>query len=108
MTKNEEMQILEDTIMRLGNDSYCGDFLFEVLVDLERDIHDDFCPEHSFAKMRQDARNEVLRARVEANQIITEAKIKAKQITDKAMAYDCSVRENVAGRLREALRAVEE
>ena len=66
MTKSQELQILRDTIAKLGRDSYCGAWLADQLPSIESAITSDYPPEtYAFS---------ISESRKQAEVILSEAK----------------------------------
>ena len=52
MTKSQEIQILRETVERLGPQSYCGPWLAEQIQFIEADIRSDLSPVPCWQKSR--------------------------------------------------------
>ena len=66
MTKSEEIEILRDTIAKLGRDSYCGAWLSDQLPSIESALSSDYLPDvYAFS---------IHEARIHADKIVAQAK----------------------------------
>ncbi len=99
MTKSEEIQIIRDTITRLGRDSYCGAWLADQLPSIESALASDYLPEVYAFSIRE--------ARIHADKIVAQAKIEAQEIEARAKSDAEKTRETAcrfADSIRQALK----
>lgn len=96
MTKNREINLLDETIARFGRDSYLGPWLAEIRDTLVRQIESDFTPDAPTPAELQKAAQDALRAaqvdaehvkraaNEQAEALVFRAKDRAAQITSDA------------------------
>lgn len=93
MTKSQEIDIIQDAIKKLGEDSYIGPWLKSVVAEVEQSIRSDFFPtilpsetRKQCAEMRKEASDHCMglkeEAKREANRITLDAEKNAKIIRD--------------------------
>lgn len=94
MTKQQELDILKETITRLGPDSYIGPWLAEQLPGIERDIRSDIQPLITWADCREQTAAELAAAREIATETrktatneLTRARQQAKSYRDQTIAF---------------------
>lgn len=75
MTKQQELDILDATIKKLGTDSYLGPWLEQVKYEVEKMVKSDFFPDIC-----------VRRSVIQAEAIINDAKQNAQNILDKTIS----------------------
>jgi hypothetical protein len=75
MTKEDELNILQNAVDKLGENSYCGSWLNSILAEVKRDMESDFVPTYTLAA-----------AKAEADSIIAHAKVEAEK--ERKAAYD--------------------
>lgn len=91
MTKQNELEILDEAIAKLGRDSYCGAWLKSVRGEVENDIRCDCFPSASISEAEKHSRTlrasaqefrdtMVSNAEAEARRIIADAKVNADKI----------------------------
>ena len=104
MTKNEELTLLDQTIAKLGPDSYLGPWLQAVRADVEATIRSDFYP----AAVPSDAAKALAEAREEALAIRREALAYREQQTERARVEVQALVDTAKSNARRALqRALE-
>ena len=79
MNKAQEIQILRECALALGNDSYCGPWLRQVLAELENLIRSDFLPEINLEQTAIRCGNMLSEAALKSERIISEANATAKR-----------------------------
>lgn len=77
MTKNQELQILDETIAKLGRDSYCGPWLASVRAEVENDIRCDIAPCQTTAESRRNAEQVIGAAARQAEKLVADARATA-------------------------------
>jgi cell division septum initiation protein DivIVA len=92
MTKQDEIAILTKAADELGRNSYCGEWLREIIPQIENEMKCDIIPCYSMFQYRQDA-----------ERIIETAQDKAAAIIDKAKAEAETLKKTVDMRCKEAL-----
>ena len=101
MTKERELAILLETAKQLGVDSYCGEWLKNMILPLQDCMRSDTLPEVYFSedRYRQDAltsqKNLIMLAERNAERIITLAEDRAKTIIQGAQDDARKERENL-------------
>lgn len=91
-TKEEEKQIIQDTIAKLGQDSYLGPWLQTVLYELEAMMRADCFPRVSLADSQAEADKIVAKAEKAADAIIVRAKQEAEKREAVAESnVDCAI-----------------
>ena len=103
MNKNQELEILRETIARLGPDSYVGPWLAQELPSIEHDLRSDYRPLITLAIAKAHAKTTIDDARRQAHEIIVQAQSKA-DARDKAI--DGTIH-NATVALRDALRSLD-
>ena len=110
MTKSEEIQILRDTIAKLGKDSYCGAWLADQLPSIESAIASDYPPE-TYALSIHEARTHcekiISQANGEAVAIEKRAKIEAEKLREAACKFNESIRADLKRSIESALQRIE-
>jgi len=103
MTKAQEIEILRETVARLGATSYCGPWLADQLDSVESAIASDFAPEAYAMSMRE--------ARIHCGQLLADARAEVVRMERNSAAQskarfdvaDKEIARKVAG-FREILR----
>jgi cell division septum initiation protein DivIVA len=91
MTKAQEIDIIQDAIQKLGDDSYIGPWLKSVVAEVEQSIRSDFFPtilpsetQKQCAEMRkeasQHAKHTIELAEAKRSEIVKDAETKAEII----------------------------
>lgn len=97
MTKNQEIEILLEAAVKLGDNSYCGPWLTGIAEEVRAEIRSDFMPspciwlaEKQCADIRKNAKDYadalILAATTTADKIRTEARSHANTIIEGAIA----------------------
>lgn len=73
MTKKQEIEILHETITKLGPDSYCGPWLESVLSEVESEMRSDFLPTPSLWVTKKECADLVNAAKLEAGKLVQDA-----------------------------------
>lgn len=73
MTKAQEIEILNETIRTLGDESYIGPWLKSVLASVESDVRNDFHPQATIA----DTRKEIAEMKAKAQREIDSLRLAA-------------------------------
>lgn len=110
MTKSEEIEILRDTIAKLGKDSYCGAWLSDQLPSIESALASDYPPEayaFSIHEARIHADKIVVQAKIEAQEIEARAKSDAEKTRETACRFADSIRQSLKRDIESALRKIE-
>jgi hypothetical protein len=94
MTKNEELEILRDTISRLGPNSYLGPWLEDQLPWIESDMRSDIPPMSSYSQSRavraeelEDNRKRIADMESQANVRIRELEERLSRTFNSASSY---------------------
>lgn len=109
MTKSQEIEILRDTIARLGRDSYCGAWLADQLPAIEMAITSDCLPEvYAFSIREANIHSEkiIKLATDESAQILTDARKEADQIRSKANRFDDEIRAELGRSIQSILNRI--
>lgn len=99
MSKNEELEIIRDTVRRLGPDSYCGPWLSDALPAIEQDLRSDFAPSASIEDARKEAARIISEAAERGKELLRLAQLRADQVTHQA--------NQARGEVSAAIRAAE-
>lgn len=92
ITKKEELEIITETISKLGEKSYLGPWLLSVRHELEAMMRADCFPCISLTEAKEDALKIVKEGEQKAEQIIISAKQKAEKREAMAQSnIDCAV-----------------
>jgi len=78
MTKHQEIEILRDTIVKLGSDSYCGPWLSGQLGAIESAINSDYSPA-CYALSPSEAARESQKILAEARKEAGEIRLRAER-----------------------------
>jgi len=82
MTKAQEIEILRDTVARLGANSYCGPWLADQLPSIESAITSDFAPEAYAMSIRE--------ARIHCGQLLADARAEVARMEKASVAQSKS------------------
>ena len=110
MTKSQEIEILRDTIARLGQNSYCGAWLADQLPSIESAIASDYLPEVyalSISEARIHCEKIIGQANDEAAAIEKRAKSEAEKIREAACKFSESIRSGLKREIESALQRIE-
>jgi len=103
MTKNQELEILQNTITTLGRDSYMGPWLKDNLQAIEETMRSDM-PFLSFGEVQAWARERREQADRYAEQKIAAAERRAEEIIAEAQKQAGNKREYLRSQLRAILK----
>lgn len=106
MTKDEELAILDATILKLGTNSYLGPWLMSMRVGIEHDIRADHEPAYTMAWYKNHCEQMVKAATEFANDVREEAQKQADKIIKDAQKQAQNTKSNAAYYLRKALEEV--
>ena len=107
ITKKEELEIITETISKLGEKSYLGPWLLSVRHELESMMRADSFPCISLTEAKEDALKIVKEGEQKAEQIIIGAKQKAEKREAMAQSnIDCAV--NAIRNAQQILLSIEE
>ena len=95
MTKNQELQILDETIAKLGRDSYCGPWLASVRAEVEQDIRCDIAPCQTTAESRRNAEILLREAKESAESMLLGAKARAEREIAEARQEASRIRDRI-------------
>jgi len=100
-TKSDEISILKEAVARLGQNSYCGPWLRDIIGQIEMEIRSDYPPSPSLVQAERDCN--ILRelTRAETHQMLASAQSQAKKILADAECSVRDLRERAAVMLRE-------
>ena len=110
MTKSEEIQVLRDTIAKLGRDSYCGAWLAEQLPSIESALSSDYLPDvyaFSIQEARIHADKIVAQAKEESAAIEARAKAEAEKTREAACKFADSIRQGLRRDIESALHKID-
>ena len=110
MTKSDEVQILRETIAKLGRDSYCGAWLADQLPSIESGIASDYPPEVyalSIHEARIHCEKIIGQANDEAATIEKRAKFEAEKLRESACKFNESIRSDLKRSIESALQRIE-
>ena len=110
MTKSDEIQILRETIAKLGQNSYPGPWLADQLPSIESAITSDYPPEVyvlSIVAARRQADEIISNAKDEADAIEKRAKIEAEKLREAACKFNESIRSDLKRSIESALQRIE-
>ena len=110
MTKSQELQILRETIAKLGKDSYCGAWLADQLPSIEFAITSDYPPETyalSIHEARIHCEKIIGQANDEADAIKKRAKADAEKLRESACKFNESIRADLKRSIESALQRIE-
>lgn len=94
-TKAQEIEILRDTVKRLGPDTYTGPWLAAVVGEVESQIRSDYFPSITLTESREKCETLIAEATRKAQSIIEDAELQAKKRIDRADHYVESVLESI-------------
>ena len=83
MTKDQELEILRDTIARLGVNSYVGPWLLDQLPWIESDMRSDIPPMSSYSRCRAVRAEELEENRKRIAEMESQAQIRIGQDVDR-------------------------
>jgi hypothetical protein len=95
ITKKEELEIITETIAKLGEKSYLGPWLLSVRFELEAAIRSDLVPEISLKDTRDQCEKLVMDANRQANSMLTRAENQVAEKEKEAKALMNRARERV-------------
>ena len=110
MTKSQELQILRETIAKLGQNSYCGAWLADQLPSIESAIASDYPPETyalSIHEARIHCEKIIGQANDEAAAIEKRAKAEAEKLRESACKFNESIRSDLKRSIESALQRIE-
>ena len=110
MTKSDEVQILRETIAKLGQNSYCGAWLADQLPSIESAITSDYPPETyalSIHEARIHCEKIIGQANDEAATIEKRAKFEAEKLRESACKFNESIRSDLKRSIESALQRIE-
>ena len=106
MTKDEEIAVLDETILKLGTNSYIGPWLMSMRTGIEREIRDDHEPMYTLAWYQNHCKA-LVSAATEFSKLIEEAaQAKADKIIKDAEKKVAEKKYYAAHHLRKALEEV--
>ena len=105
MTKKQEIEILRETISRLGPDSYCGPWLKGQLGAIESALESDYPPE-AYALSPQDALQYCINKRAEAKRDADEIISGAQDYSEKTRKEANLWRDQIRAMVRRDLEAI--
>jgi hypothetical protein len=106
MTKDEELAILDATILKLGTNSYLGPWLMSMRVGIEHDIRADVEPAYTMAWYKNHCAAMVTAATEFAEDVRTKAQEHADRIVKEAEKRVAEKKYYAAHHLRKALEEV--
>jgi hypothetical protein len=104
ITKKEELEIINQTIAKLGPNSYLGPWLSSVRFELEAAIRSDLVPEVSLKQTSEQCARMVESAKRESQNITNRAKYKADEIMDAAQTATEKARTRIMDAQKELVR----
>ncbi len=110
MTKTQEIEILRETIAKLGKDSYCGAWLADQLPSIESSITSDYPPETyalSIHETRIHCEKLISQAKDESAAIEKRAKSDAEKLRESACKFNESIRADLKRSIESALQRIE-
>jgi hypothetical protein len=110
MTKSDEIQILRETIAKLGRDSYCGPWLADQLPSIESAITSDYPPEayaFSIHEARIHCEKIIAQANDESAAIEKRAKADSEKLREAACKFNESIRSDLKRSIESALQRIE-
>jgi hypothetical protein len=110
MTKSQEIQIIRETIAKLGRDSYSGAWLADQLPSIESAIASDYPPETyalSIHEARIHCEKLISQANDEAVAIEKRAKADAEKLREAACKFNDSIRADLKRSIESALQRIE-
>lgn len=102
MTKQQEIEIINEAIAKLGADSYLGPWLVQIRHELDAYMRSDIFPMITLAEARAQCEDIIRESRANMETINRESEA----IISKAQARARAVIEDAAGNLRVALHAL--
>jgi hypothetical protein len=110
MTKSQELEIIRETITKLGQNSYCGPWLADQLPAIESAITSDYLPEayaFSIHEARIHCEKLINAANEESAKIEKRTKSEAEKIRDAACKFSESIRSGLKREIEAALYKIE-
>lgn len=90
MTKDQELEILRDTIARLGPNSYVGPWLLDQLPWIESDMRSDIPPMSSYSQCRTVRAEELEENRKRIADMESQAQVRIGHLEDRIVRTYCS------------------
>lgn len=110
MTKSDEIQVIRDTIAKLGKDSYCGAWLVDQLPSIESAITSDYPPEAYAFSLREahiHCEKIIGMAKEESASIEARANSDAEKTRETACRFADSIRQSLKRDIESALYKIE-
>ena len=110
MTKSQEIEILRDTIAKLGRDSYLGPWLADQMPSIESALASDYPPEAyalSIHEARIHCEKIIGQANEESATIEKRAKADAEKLRESACKFNESIRSDLKRSIESALQRIE-
>lgn len=105
MTKQQEIEVLRDTISRLGPDSYCGPWLSGQLGAIESALSSDYSPS-CYALSPSEALKESMRLMAEAKEDAAKIRASAVADADRERKSGSEWRDMIKRQARESLESI--
>lgn len=106
MTKNQELEILDAAISKLGPDTYLGPWLSQIRFELKSLLQSDILPQISLEDASKEARLVLERANLEADRIVKTARKNVQGIEQNAAEEATRIGNSVLRVLRDAEKAL--
>lgn len=106
MTKAKELEILDQTIEKLGEDSYLGPWLKQVRFEVEQMVRSDYFPTLNLTEAAKQAADMKQEADALAGNIIQQATDRAIEMDKKVEKYHSDYLSNAYSALLKAQRAL--
>lgn len=106
MTKNDEIQLLLEASIKLGSDSYCGDWLKEQIPYIEHDMRCDIIPNSSWSDTRRLHDGMIETAKQQCEYLLKAATEKADKIMRDAEKQAENTRKTLARDIQKALDSI--
>jgi ElaB/YqjD/DUF883 family membrane-anchored ribosome-binding protein len=106
MTKDEELAILDATILKFGTNSYLGPWLMSMRQGIEKDMRDDVEPTNTLIWYRNHCQAMLTAAKEYAESVGEQARQTADKIIKDAQKQAQNTKSNAAYHLRKALEEV--
>ena len=84
MTKEQEIALLRECAQKLGESSYCGPWLRQIIPEVETMIRQDYLPAVSMEQTAIECGEKLREATLKAEKLITDAERKAERILSEA------------------------
>ena len=92
ITKKEELEIITETIGKLGEQSYLGPWLLQIRHELEAMMRADSFPRVTLSQCAEDVRDIIAKAEQKSEQIVAKAEQKAEKREAMAQSnVDCAI-----------------